>query len=70
VRSEAGGSDSEVTLDRVPVDLESAILRLADASEELRKEVEKTPRKVVSTCVIERANQILEILHYARRFLQ
>jgi len=70
VRSEAGGSDSDVTLDRVPVDLESAILRLADASEEMRKEVEKTPRKVVSTCVIERANQILEILHYARRFLQ
>ena len=70
VRSEAGGSDSEVTLDRIPVDLESAINRLADASEEMRKEVEKTPRQVVSTCVIDRANQILEILQYARRFIQ
>jgi predicted Zn-dependent protease len=70
VRSEAGGSDSEVTLDRIPVDLESAINRLADASEEMRKEVEKTPRQVVSACVIDRANQILEILQYARRFIQ
>jgi Skp family chaperone for outer membrane proteins len=70
VRSDAGGSDSEVTLDRIPVDLESAINRLADASEEMRKEVEKTPRQVVSTCVIDRANQILEILQYARRFIQ
>jgi ribonuclease HI len=70
VRSEAGGSDSEVTLDRIPGDLESAINRLADASEEMRKEVEKTPRQVVSACVIDRANQILEILQYARRFIR
>jgi Skp family chaperone for outer membrane proteins len=70
VRSQAGGSDSEVTLERIPVDLESAISRLADASEEMRKEVEKTPRQVLSTCVIDRANQILEILQYARRFIQ
>ncbi|MEA2207034.1 MAG: hypothetical protein QOE77_3810 [Blastocatellia bacterium] len=70
VRSEAGGSDSEVTLDRIPLDLESAFSRLADASEEMRKEVEKTPRQVVSTCVIDRANQILEILQYARRFIR
>jgi len=70
VRSEAGGSDSEVTLDRIPVDLESTILRLVDASEEMRKEVEKTPRQVVSTSVIDRANQILEILQFARKFIQ
>jgi len=70
VRSEAGGSDSEVTLDKYPVDLESAFARLADVSEEMRKEVEKTPRQVVSASVIDRANQLLEIIHYARKWAQ
>ncbi|MDX6612006.1 MAG: hypothetical protein QOD75_1192 [Blastocatellia bacterium] len=70
VRSEAGGSDNEVTLDKYPVDLESALGRLADVSAEMRKEVEKTPRQVVSTSVIDRANQILEIVQYARRWAQ
>src|SRR6185436_11205415 len=65
VRSEAGGSDSEVTLEKYPVDLKSAFVRLADVSEEMRKEVEKTPRQVVSASVIDRANQILEIIEYA-----
>lgn len=70
VRSEAGGSDSEVTLEKYPVDLESAFVRLADVSEEMRKEVEKTPRQVVSTSVIDRANQILEIIQCARKWAQ
>jgi len=70
VRSEAGGSDNEVTLDKYPVDLESALGRLADVSAEMRKEVEKTPRQVVSTSVIDRANQILEIVQYARKWAQ
>ena len=70
VRSEAGGSDSEVTLDKYPVDLKSAFARLVDVSEEMRKEVEKTPRQIVSTSVIERANQILEIIQYARKWAQ
>ena len=70
IRSEAGGSDSEVTLDEVPKDLESALTRLADVSDQVRKEVEKTPRQVVSACVIERSNQLLEVIQYARRFSQ
>jgi hypothetical protein len=70
VRSEAGGSDSEVTLEKYPVDLESALRRLADVSDEMRKEVEKTPRQVVSASVIDRANQILEIIQYARKWSQ
>jgi hypothetical protein len=70
IRSEAGGSDSEVTLDQVPKDLESALTRIADVSDQVRKEVEKTPRQVISACVIERANQLLEVIQYARRFSQ
>lgn len=70
VRSEAGGSDSEVALDKYPSDLQSAWTRLAEVSDQMRKEVEKTPRQVVSASVIDHANQILEIIQYARRLSQ
>jgi len=70
IRSEAGGSDSETTLDQIPKNLESALTRIADVSDQVRKEVEKTPRQVVSACVIERVNQLLEVIQYARRFSQ
>lgn len=68
IRSEAGGSDSELALEKIPRDLESAVTRLAFLSEEMRKAVEKTPRQVVSAAVIERANQLLDIIQYARKF--
>jgi vacuolar-type H+-ATPase subunit I/STV1 len=68
IRSEAGGSDGEVTLEDVPTQIEPALTRIAEISEKLRKVVEKTPRQVVSASVIERANELLEIIHYLRTF--
>jgi len=70
VRNEAGGSDCEMALEEFPKDLETALTRLAELSEQMRKEVEKTPRQVVSTAVIERANRLLEVIQYTRRFSQ
>ena len=69
VRGEAGGSDTEAPLERVPRDLEDALSRLADLSEQMSKEVEKTPRQVVSTAVIECSNRVLEIIQYTRSFI-
>ncbi|HYE65948.1 MAG TPA: hypothetical protein VD966_10215 [Pyrinomonadaceae bacterium] len=68
IRSEAGGSDDEVTLEEVPYHLESALDRLVEISVELRKMVEKTPRQVVSASLIERTNQLLEVVRYVRTF--
>jgi hypothetical protein len=68
IRSEAGGSDGEVTLEDVPTQIEPALARIAEISEKMRKVVEKTPRQVVSASVIERANELLEIIHYLRSF--
>ncbi len=68
IRSEAGGSDGEVTIEDVPTQIEPALSRIADISEKMRKVVEKTPRQVVSASVIERANELLEIIHYLRTF--
>lgn len=66
IRSEAGGSDDEEMLEDQPRELDSALTRIADYSVELRKGVEKTPRLVVSASVIERANQLLELINFVR----
>lgn len=68
IRSEAGGSEGETTLKEVPQKLETALAQAADVAEAMHKCVEKTPRHVVSTSVIERANELLEIIRYARSF--
>jgi hypothetical protein len=68
IRSEAGGSDGEVTLDDVPTEMEPAVTRLAEISDKMRKVVEKTPRQVISAAAIERANELLEVIRYIRKF--
>ncbi|MDQ3817798.1 MAG: hypothetical protein M3362_08915 [Acidobacteriota bacterium] len=68
IRSEAGGSEGNGTLDNPPTGLEAALSRLADISDKLRKGVEKTPRQVLSAAVIERANELLELIHFVRSF--
>jgi hypothetical protein len=68
IRSEAGGSDGEVTVEDVPDRIEAALTRIAEVSDKLRKVVEKTPRQVISAAVIERANELLELIRYARKF--
>lgn len=68
IRSEAGGSDDrDSSIEKTPTQIESAISRLAEVSEEMRKGVEKTPRQVVSAAVIERANELLDIITYIRQ---
>lgn len=66
IRSRAGGSDDDEPLNNVPASLEPAVSRLKDTSEALCKGVEKTPRMVISTTVIERANELLEIIRFIR----
>ncbi len=65
VRSEAGGEDEEVTITR-PVDLSAAITQIVEASETLSKDVQNTPRRVVSASVIGNANVLLELIKIAR----
>jgi ribosome-binding protein aMBF1 (putative translation factor) len=68
IRNEAGGSDGDVTLDDPPTRIEPALARLAEVSDKVRKGVEKTPRQVISAPVIERANELLEIIRVIRAF--
>ena len=70
VRSEAGGEDEEITISPRPTDLPSAVKRIAEASETLAKDVQNTPRRVVSASVIGNANVLLELIKLARGFVR
>src|SRR5215207_5729665 len=62
IRSEAGGDDEDVMIEDKPADLCGAVTQIAEASESLSKNVQDTPRQVVSASVIGKANVLLELL--------
>ena len=70
IRGRAGGSDGDVILADVPNQMGPLLKRLADSSEDMLKAVEKTPRQIVSATVIERSNEILELIRFVRAFLR
>ena len=66
IRGEAGGEDQEIQISNRPSDVPSTVSRIADAADTLSKEVQNTPRQVVSTAVIENANVLLELIKIVR----
>jgi hypothetical protein len=68
VRSEAGGEDEDVSIEKRPSDLPAALSQIAETSESLAKKVQDTPRQVVSATVIGNANVLLELIKLARSF--
>jgi hypothetical protein len=70
IRSEAGGDDEDVMIENKPVDLCGAVTQIAEASESLSKNVQDTPRQVVSASVIGKANVLLELLKMVRGFVR
>lgn len=68
IRSDAGGSDDEITLEKIPCDLADAINRIAEVASSLNDRVQETPRQVVSTTVIDKVNVLLELIGVVRNF--
>jgi hypothetical protein len=66
IRNEAGGSEAEPDVKNIPLDMVSAVNRVSEMAEDLRKLVEKTPRHVISTAVIDQANTLIGIIQYVR----
>lgn len=66
IRGEAGGDDQEIELPNRPSDLPAAMGRIAETAETLSKDVQNTPRQVVSTSVIQNANVLLELIKLVR----
>ena len=70
IRGNAGGSDSEESLDSPPSKLDAAVVRLSELSEQLNKGVKKTSRMVVSAAVIERSNELIRLVKHIKSFLR
>jgi hypothetical protein len=68
IRGEAGGGDDEVKLENRPTDLAATLTRVAEVTESLSKNVQNTPRQVVSAAVIDNANVLLELIKILRTF--
>ena len=68
VRGKAGGEDEEVTIAKRPSDVSSAVAQIAEVSETLSKDVQNTPRQVVSASVIGTSNVLLELIKIFRTF--
>ena len=65
IRNEAGGSESDVKPE-VPPLIETIVKRVAEVAEDLRKEVEKTPRRVISATVIDKSTKLLGLIQHLR----
>lgn len=70
IRSEAGGSEDEVAIEKKPGDLVEAMNCVARVSASLNEKVQETPRQVVSTSIIDKANVLLELIRIVRSFSQ
>jgi hypothetical protein len=69
IRNVAGGEDSDDQDLELSGTLETAIKQVADLADELRKDVEKTPKHVISTIVIDRANDLIGLVKNVRKIL-
>jgi hypothetical protein len=70
IRSGAGGSDDEDGLSDPPVKVEGAVARLAKLTGDLKESVSKSSRLVISANVIERSNEMIELIRHIRTIRQ
>ena len=63
IRSNAGASDDEENLDDSPSLVGEAVKRLAEISDALKKNVQKTSRLVISAAVIRNSNELIGLIH-------
>lgn len=70
IRDEAGGSDDEEPVEKRPNDLAEAIDCIAKVSASLNERIQQTPRRVISTATINKANVLLELIRITRGFFR
>lgn len=68
IRNEAGGSDSrsDAHIKDIGATRLDTLKNLSEIAEELQKLVEKTPRNVISTSVIDQANRLIGVTQHLR----
>jgi hypothetical protein len=66
IRRAAGGSEDDTEMEKPPTNMAAAIEMLGHLSSSLKEKVEKTPKHVISACVIDEANVLLELVRIVR----
>lgn len=66
IRGSTGGSDDEAPLENPPQQMDKALARLAEVSDQLNKSVQKTSRLVISASVINSSNELIELIKHIR----
>ena len=66
IRGGAGGSDDDEPLEDPPQQMEKAVAKLAELSDQLNKSVQKTSRLVISAAVINSSNRLIELIKHIR----
>lgn len=70
IRGGAGGSDDKEELSDPPGKVEGAVSRLAKLAGALKESVSKSSRLVISATVIERSNELIELIRHIRAIKQ
>ena len=70
IRGESGGSDDGETVEDPPRDLITALKLLAETSDDLLKKVEKTSRLVTSASVVQRSNQVIQLIKHVKTLVR
>lgn len=70
IRSEAGGSDSDEPLENPPQNMGAALDRIKTICESIRAGIERTSRFGISADVINRSNELLELLRLVKNMSQ
>ena len=66
IRNEVGGSQADGDPKELPKTIEEAVPLLATMAKELSEQVENTPRRVISTLIIDQANKLISLIQYVR----
>jgi hypothetical protein len=66
IRNEVGGSDSESKPDDLPTEVGKAVAEIAEMTRDLAKQVEKTPRRVLSAAIVDQANKLIDVIQFVR----
>lgn len=70
IRGGAGGSDANEELQDPPGEVGGALSKIAGLAGDLKKSVLKTSRLVISAAVIERSNELIELIRHIRKLKQ
>jgi archaellum component FlaC len=66
IRNEVGGSQTDADPKDLPKTIDEGVTVLAKSTKDLHKEVEQTPRRIVSASIIEQANKLIALIQHLR----